>query len=203
MEFKDRLRLAMKEKGITSYRIGMETSVSRQSVDSYLKGTIPQSDTIAILADYLGVTSDWLISGEEDAPNKNVKTLTLYDVDAAAGYESFDVMISKEKVVGEFVVPTFASADWMIHVRGSSMYPKYSSGDIIACKVIKESRFIQWNKIYVIATREQGLLVKRIMPSEKEDCIKAVSDNEKYPPFDIPKDEIFGLALVLGAIKLE
>lgn len=132
-----------------------------------------------------------------------VKPITLHDVDGAAGYESFDVMISKENVIGEFVVPTFASADWMIYVRGSSMYPKYSSGDIIACKVIKESQFIQWNKVYVIATREQGLLVKRLMPSDNDGFVKAVSDNDKYPPFDIPKDEIFGLALVLGAIKLE
>lgn len=165
------------------------------------------SDVIdRIVQKFPDLNLDWLVTGNGDMFKTDLpqgKYIALYDVEAAAGYESFDVMISKEKVVGEFVIPTFKSADWMIYVRGTSMYPKYSSGDIIACKEIKESRFIQWNKVYVVATREQGLLVKRLMPSDDENCIKAVSDNEKYPPFDIPEDEIFGIALVLGAIRLE
>ena len=140
---------------------------------------------------------------EEQVSAHNGKSLLLYDTVAAAGYASFDTMISHEKVVGEFVIPTFTAADWMIYVRGSSMYPKYSSGDIIACKEIKESKFIQWNKVYVIATHEQGLLVKRLMPSDKDDCILAVSDNSNYPAFNIPINEICGIALVLGVVRLE
>ena len=129
--------------------------------------------------------------------------IPLYDVSAAAGYGSFDDMISQEKVVGEYVVPDFRSIDWMIYVKGSSMYPKYSSGDIIACRVLHESKFIQWGKVYVIVTREQGILVKRLKRSDNSDCILAVSDNTTYDPFDIPKDEVLGIALVVGVIRLE
>jgi phage repressor protein C with HTH and peptisase S24 domain len=129
--------------------------------------------------------------------------VSLYDVSAAAGYGTFDEMITAEKIIGKYYIPDFKNIDWMIYVKGSSMYPKYSSGDIIACRVLKESRFIQWGKVYVVATREQGLLVKRLKESENKDCLKAVPDNPDYDAFDIPKDEILGIALVIGVISLE
>jgi phage repressor protein C with HTH and peptisase S24 domain len=131
------------------------------------------------------------------------KPIYLYDVSAAAGYGSFDMLITKDRIVGEYKIPAFKGVDWMIYVKGSSMYPKYSSGDIIACRELNESKFIQWGKVYVVGTREQGLLVKRLEQSEKEDCLRAVSDNEAYKPFDIPVDEIIGIALVVGVIRLE
>lgn len=83
------------------------------------------------------------------------------------------------------------------------MYPKYSSGDVVACRIIRESNFIQWNKTYVVATKEQGMLCKRLKPSDKESHILAVSDNQEYPPFDIPQAEITGIALIVGVIRLE
>jgi len=135
--------------------------------------------------------------------DSDVKAVYLYDVNAAAGFGSFDEMISKERVVGKYIIPDFKDVDWMIYVKGSSMYPKYSSGDIIACRELHESRFIQWGKVYVVATREQGILVKRLKKSNLEDCILAVSDNPNYDSFDIPKDEILGIALVVGVIRLE
>ena len=70
-------------------------------------------------------------------------------------------------------------------------------------KKIKESRFIQWNKCHVISTSEQGLLVKRLKKGLTEKSILAISDNKEYDPFEIPIDEISGIALVIGVIRLE
>ena len=84
-----------------------------------------------------------------------------------------------------------------------SMYPRFKSGDVIACTILHDAKYIQWNRCHVIATREQGILVKRIMPSEQEGCFKIVSDNKDFPPFDLPTEEITGLALVVGCVSLE
>jgi len=156
-----------------------------------------------VSVDNVGGVGNVSISGGVGGWNGNGRLLKLYDAEASGGFGSFEAMIGENKVVGEFVVPSFSAAEWMIYVKGSSMYPKYSSGDIVACRQIRESRFIQWNKVYVVATREQGLLIKRLMPGDREGHIKAVSDNRDYPPFDVPEDEILGLALVLGVIRLE
>lgn len=102
-------------------------------------------------------------------------------------------------------VPEFAQAkaDFLIRVSGSSMYPKYSSGDVLACRKIDEITFIQWGKVYVIDSR-QGQMVKRLMPAEgDDDSLMCVSDNDKYPPFKLPKTEIRSLSIVVGAIRLE
>ncbi len=55
----------------------------------------------------------------------------------------------------------------------------------------------------MIATIDRGMLVKRIMPGTAKDCLTAVSDNKEYPPFDIPKDEITGMARIVGVIHIE
>lgn len=83
------------------------------------------------------------------------------------------------------------------------MYPKYNSGDIVACRILRESKALQWNKVHVVATIEQGMLVKRIKKSEDANCLLMVSDNKDYDPFDLPKDEITGVAIVVGVIRLE
>ena len=215
MDVNSRIRKFLKAKSITVQNF--EMSIGR--TNGYLAHT--KSPTANVLSEVMNVYPElnigWLLTGKgemlkdnayatgiavsEDEHRKN--EVYLYDVSAAAGYGSFDEIISKEKIVAKYVVPAFDDISWMIFVKGSSMYPKYSSGDIVACRVIHESRFIQWGKVYVVATREQGLLVKRLKKSAKEDFITAVSDNTAYDPFDIPKDEILGIALVIGVIRME
>ena len=132
------------------------------------------------------------------------EAIPLVNLSVAAGLGSADFRIEKSDVKAYYVVPKFKDhcVDFMIEVAGSSMYPKYNSGDVIARTIIKESKFIQWNKVHVIATKEQGLLVKRIR-EEGKDTLLAVSDNFDYKPFKIPLNEITGFALVVGVIRLE
>ncbi|MCT4646438.1 MAG: helix-turn-helix domain-containing protein [Carboxylicivirga sp.] len=124
---------------------------------------------------------------------------------AAAGFGNGEFAIDKQDVKDYYVIPKFKNrkVDFMIEVCGSSMYPKYNSGDVVACRIIKESTFIQWNKVHVLATKEQGILIKRLKKSKIKECLLAVSDNKDYEPFDIPESEITGIAIVVGVIRLE
>ncbi len=124
---------------------------------------------------------------------------------AVAGFGNGEFAIDKQDVKDYYVIPKFKNrkVDFMIEVCGSSMYPKYNSGDVVACRIIKESTFIQWNKVHVLATKEQGILIKRLKKSKIKECLLAVSDNKDYEPFDIPESEITGIAIVVGVIRLE
>lgn len=139
------------------------------------------------------------------AAQHNLKPIPLVIQSVAAGFGNENFSIAESDVKEYYVIPKFryCQVDFMIEVSGDSMTPHLSSGDVIACTILRDSRFIQWNRIHVIATREQGLLVKRLAPSSDDGCLQAVSDNPKYPPFSIPKDEITGLALVVGSVCLE
>jgi len=108
-----------------------------------------------------------------------------------------------ERVEDFYTVSEFKNSDFLIRVKGDSMVPKYNGGDIVACKRVDDVFFLQWNRAYVIYTRSQGLMIKRVQPSEREGCIKCVSDNVKYAPFDVPMDDVIQIALVNGAITLD
>jgi phage repressor protein C with HTH and peptisase S24 domain len=165
------------------------------------------------------INSNWILTGEGVMQNVQTKKamntpkhysayksgtgIPLIPVEAYAGYGAGEVSITEQDIQDRYIVPEFSNVDFMIRIKGSSMYPKFSSGDVIACKVITDPKFIQWNKVHVFSTREQGVLIKRLKKSENPECFLAVSDNLNYDPFDIPKEEILNLAIVTGVIRLE
>ena len=129
----------------------------------------------------------------------------LIPIDAIAGIPAGESIAVRFIDCAQYIIPEFANlnVEYMIRVSGSSMYPKYSNGDVLACRRVHDILFFQWGKIYVIDS-SQGPLVKRVFQDEDPDRILLVSDNkEHYPPFSIPKSDIRSLSIVLGVIRLE
>jgi bacteriophage CI repressor helix-turn-helix domain len=173
-------------------------------------------DTELIYTKCVDIDANWLLTGEgemlksentstETSKEESVKGIPLVNATAIGGYGNNVFSFEERDVKDYYVIPKFKhkQVDFMIEVEGSSMYPKYNSGDVVACRIIKERNFIQWNKTHVIATREQGIIIKRIKPSDAPNSLLMVSDNESYDPFNVPEEEIEGLAIVVGVIRLE
>lgn len=127
--------------------------------------------------------------------------IPLIPISAMAGAFTADMQVLEHECE-RYVVPVFKGADFLIAVKGDSMYPKYSSGDIVACKKLPLDTFFQWNKVYVLDT-DQGPLIKRVQEGKYKDSIAIVSDNDKYKPFELYRKQIYNIALVLGVIRLE
>ena len=172
------------------------------------KGSAPGYDLIYdILSSGLGISPSWLILGEGPmiSPSSvetplQVHNLPLISLEAASGKDmSF---CNSEPSEDLYTITEFNNSDFLIRVKGDSMAPKYNGGDLLACKRVPEIYF-QWGRVYVICSRSQGMMVKRVHPSESDSHIKCVSDNPKYPPFDMPKDDLLSVALVNGAITLD
>lgn len=140
-----------------------------------------------------------------DPQHSTHELIPLVSQKVVAGFGNADFAITESDVKEYYVIPKWRRqhVDFMIEVTGDSMQPKYNAGDIVGCTIIHNSGFIQWNRPHVIATREQGLLIKRLMPGSTTNSLSAVSENTQYPPFDIPKEEIAGIALVIGHVNLE
>ncbi|MBA3986930.1 MAG: LexA family transcriptional regulator [Flavobacteriales bacterium] len=130
-------------------------------------------------------------------------SLPLVSIEAVAGIGSAGYSIQESDIQAFYVVPDFKHVDFMLRVTGSSMYPKYNSGDIVACRILKDPQFIQWNKVHLIATGEQGILIKRLLQGKNKDTWLCVSDNKDYPPFEISRKDVTSIALVIGVIRLE
>lgn len=168
-----------------------------------------------ILKVFPNISPEWLLTGQEPMlrseskrpaliPSDGNQGIPLIPIDAMAGFGSGDIRVMNYEV-SRYVVPEFEELDveFMIRVKGSSMYPKYNSGDIVACKHLSLADiFFQWNKVYVLDT-DQGALIKRVKKGSDKEHILLVSDNESYDPFEIHLNQVHAIAIVMGVIRME
>lgn len=170
---------------------------------------------------YLNLSTEWLLTGEgemlttgnalpEEESSKQSqlipappgKGIPLIPLPAMAGFLKGEADIDRNDIEW-YYVPAFSDCTFLIRVKGDSMFPRYLSGDIVACREVHDTgTFFQWGKAYVLDT-DQGVVLKRVRRSERPDHILCVSDNPDYEPFDVPITSIYHLAIVRGLIREE
>lgn len=215
---KERILHYIECKNIPKSKFYNDLGIKRGLLDSdKLKASVTDVVIAKILAIYKDLNINWLLTGEgnmlrtesekenipvahpSDSPTEGIP---LIPISAMAGAFTGEQSVL-EYECERFVVPTFKGAEFLISVKGSSMYPKYNSGDIVACKRLPmDDIFFQWNKVYVLDT-DQGPLIKRVKPGSDKEHVLIVSDNERYEPFELPLNRIYHVALVIGVIRLE
>lgn len=213
MDAKSNLLIFIKEKNLSKTDFYKKTGLSNGFLDK--GGSVTSANLETILNTFPEISLDWLVTGRgpmlrSDLPAAHPATepgagIPLIPIEAVAGLPTDDPVGTRFIDCAHYIIPDFANlnVEYMIRVSGSSMYPKYSNGDILACRRVHDVLFFQWGKIYVIDS-SQGALVKRVFQDEDPDRILLVSDNrEHYPPFSIPKSDIRSLSIVVGVIRLE
>lgn len=213
MDAKSNLLIFIKEKNLSKTDFYKKTGLSNGFLDK--GGSVTSANLETILNTFPEISLDWLVTGRgsmlrSDLPAAHLATepgtgIPLIPIEAVAGLPTDDPVGTRFIDCAHYIIPDFANlnVEYMIRVSGSSMYPKYSNGDILACRRVHDVLFFQWGKIYVIDS-SQGALVKRVFQDEDPDRILLVSDNrENYPPFSIPKSDIRSLSIVVGVIRLE
>jgi phage repressor protein C with HTH and peptisase S24 domain len=165
---------------------------------SMLKGS--SAESIESIKSIKKDNQENIIPAKPTSPS-DPKGIPLIPTYAMAGFFTGDLQVL-ECDCEHFIIPTFKGADFLIPVKGASMEPKYSSGDLVACKKMAIDTFFQWNKVYVLDT-EQGPLIKRINEGSNKDTLLICSENPQYPPFELKRSLINNIALVVGVIRLE
>ena len=171
-----------------------------------------------ILSAYTEINEHWLLTGEgemlksqsggvvneeqgeSEVSVEHVRLLPLY----AQGGSLNDFTVTVKDSDCEKVLSPVRGADFAIQVHGDSMSPEYPSGSLILIKKINEAAFIEWGKSYVLDT-VNGSVVKMVVPSDKEGCIRCVSINPdpRYAPFDVPLSSVFGIYRVLMCMSMK
>ena len=191
---------------------------TKSSFSQILNGKVPLSDKFLdkICSLDNNINKVWILENKGEMLKSSNNTpivaepqipsgIPMLPFDAFAGIGTDVDGVNLDTIEERYVVPLFdgMKMDFMISVRGSSMYPKYNSGDVVACRMVQELLFVQWNKVYVLDTISQGVIIKRLKKSDKEGFVICKSDNEQYEPFEIPMSDIRTIALVVGVIRLE
>lgn len=123
---------------------------------------------------------------------------------SAHGGSLNDFVVSIKNSDCEKVLSPIRGADFAIPVTGDSMAPEYPNGSQVHIKKIDETAFIEWGKVYVLDTCN-GTVIKRVVPSENEGCIRCVSINPlpDYAPFDVRMNDIFGMYRVVLCLSIK
>lgn len=195
-------------KGLTQVEVAERLGVTKAYINAIFTGRSNIGKKVADkIEKEFGISAAWLLTGKGnyllDDFQKGTIGIPLVPIDAVGGALSgTDAQFTKYDCE-QYIVPIFKGADFLIRVQGDSMQPKYTAGDIVACKIVPlDKLWFQWGKTYVLDTR-QGALIKRLEPSGSDGFISIHSYNEAYKPFDLPVEEINGVALVVGTIRVE
>lgn len=218
---KDRILTFLEVEGIKKADFYTSTGLSDSNFKGKNRLSQPGGDMIVkILTTYPDISADWLIMGKGDMlrskeispqrkaepahllPENSHEGIPLIPLSAMAGAFTGETSVM-EYECERYVIPAFRGADFLIPVKGDSMQPTYYPGDLVACQRIPlNDLFFQWNKTYVLDTK-QGPLIKRVRRGSDDEHILIVSDNPAYAPFELSRAQFHGVALVRGLVRLE
>lgn len=161
-----------------------------------------------ILEKYQDLNRVWLLTGEgamlnqtDNSPSVSGEGNIRYweDVSATGGWLDF-LENPDEHSIMRFSAPTFHDCTDAVNIYGDSMYPIYKNGEIIVLKEWRES-FIDYGYCYLIITRNGNRMVKYLRRSDDDSKVLCMSENPKYDPFEILKEDILRLYIVKGSLR--
>lgn len=79
----------LKERGITAYKVAQDTGITTATLSSWKKGRYtPKREKLQKIADYFGVTVDYLMTGKEEQKEKTVELTARDERDIAKDLNS-------------------------------------------------------------------------------------------------------------------
>lgn len=212
---KERTIMFVKHLGVSMKTFEEACGLSSGYVTSMRKGFGPDKLNNVLNA-YPQLNRDWLLYGEgnmlkTEKPAVVENGIPYYDVE---NFEcgmpgGFGKALEKANPDGYFNFPWIKNDGntFCVKAHGNSMVNyddpihSISHGSYIALRRNTVSA-IQWGEVYALATAD-GYIIKKLMPSEREGCVRCVSFNsEDFPPFDLPYNEIFDYAVVVGVATI-
>lgn len=214
---KQRLMLFIEHLGISMNAFERECGLGKRYVANIRKSIQP--DTLEKIAlTYPQLNKGWLMTGEGTMlkeTNTSDGSSPCFDVatiqgGAAHGTGSEQIMPGME--VGRMLVPGLKTGNDIpyIQVKGDSMVNRKNPTRSIpdgAWVGIRASTLstIMWGEVYAIMTTD-GPIIKKVVQSDKEECIRCVSYNEEdgFAPFDLPYTDIIPpLYNVLAVVNIK
>lgn len=213
---KERLVLYLKHKRIGQNKFEAMAGISNGYINN-LKNCPSENLLKKILLAAPDLNRVWLLTGEGDMiigqrnETTGIPFMGEAEMVAAGDLAGFGQPITPAQVTDNIILPAlhFKPGDFAVSVRGRSMvdteHPELSINDgAIVCLRPWNESFIRWGEIYCLFTTS-GYAVKKLQPSDKDDCLMCVSSNEceGYIPYRVSKAEIRGIAKVTAVINLQ
>ncbi len=203
------LRFLRKHKKLSQQELSETMRIPRTTLGDYERGkTEPNIETLIKFSSFYKVNLDELLTSDlsmqnyEIIKNKNFRVLAisvddenrgnieLVDTKAEAGYlESFsDPHYIKD--LPKISFPSIPEGTYRgFEIQGESMLPM-ESGSIVICSYVENLNQVKNDRTYIIASKNDGLVYKRVLRNEKRRSLILISDNPVYAPYEISFEDV-------------
>lgn len=206
------LKYLRKKKGLTQQQFADEMEIKRASVGAYEEERAePKYELLKKIAAFYGLTMDelandtindkWKPTPRGNAANVRVLSITvdgddrenieLVPVKASAGYLNGYADPEYIAELPKFSLPMFRQGTYRaFEIKGDSMLP-LAPGSIVIAEYVENWADIKPGQTYVIISKSDGVVYKRIAFKYKEEKgLKLLSDNKSYEPYWVESADI-------------
>ena len=198
-----------KQRGWTQQELAEKLKIPRPTLGGYERAYAePGIESIIKLAKLFRISVEELIErrlweGEKkvvesenfkvlaiSVDRENKSNIELVETKAEAGYTgSFDDP-SFIRQLPKIYMPTLKEGTYRaFEIRGDSMLPMNES-DIVVCSFIEKIEDVKDGRTYVVVTRGDGIVYKRLKKNTSRGKMVLLSDNDLYAPYEIPYEAI-------------
>jgi len=174
------------ERGKTEPNIAMLIKMAEYfdlKIDQLIKDDLSHSDYEIMKTNVMRVLA---ISVNDE----NEGNIELVDTKAEAGY--LDSYQNPEYIrdLPKIKLPNLPHGSYRaFEIQGDSMLP-VRSGSVIIASYVESLADLKDKQTYIIISKQQGLVYKRVLTDHEKNQLILVSDNDHFLPYDIPMDEV-------------
>lgn len=190
-----RLKQLRTERGLTQAELGKIVHKGDSTVRMWeLRKSEPDYETVLILADYFGVSVDYLIGKDENTSSATSKGkwINVYGkIAAGIPIEAIEDIIDQEEISADMA----AHGEYIaLKVKGSSMEPRIMDSDVV---IIRLQETVDNNEIAAVIVNGDECTLKQV--KKEEDGLWLISLNAAYKPLFYSKKQCAELPVrILG-----
>jgi transcriptional regulator with XRE-family HTH domain len=222
------IRYLRKQKGLTQEQLAQQIGIKRAMVGAYEEGrSEPRLTTLQVLCQFFKIRMDQLVlrdlthekaEEEVDVKGQKLRILpipvsedekelgTLVPVKASAGYLNGYGDADYVGALPKFSLPfpelpqdrTYRT----FQIRGDSMLP-VPPGAYIISEYVQDWNSIRNEECYVLITRDEGVVYKRVINNMNEGQLLLKSDNPDYDAYTMPIGRVVEVWKAKGVVSFE
>ena len=193
-----------RKKGVSVTKASVEIGLSRTIGTKWKKtGATPNGETLNKIADYFGVTTDYLLNLEtEKAPATDggrdaVKIPVLGSIPAGIPIEAIEDILDWEEIPASMCKG--GKEYFALQVKGDSMWPDYLPGDVV---IVRKDRCFDSGDDCVVYINGYNATLKQVKISE-DGSLSIIPRNPNYPPKTYSPEEIAELPISIAGVVVE
>jgi len=205
----EKIKIVRKRLGYTQEVFAKALGIEQGTYSDYERGRtgVPRK-VVELLFYKFNVSKDWWQSQEGEVivitikpPESNDKGIPILNQDFTAG-EVTQFKDFPETIVGYIYFATFKNCIAFVSIKGNSMFPLYTAGDLIGLEPQTDLSHIDYGHPYGIVTKGGNRFVKIIRKGKDNNHLVLRSYNSKdYDDIDIHKNDIQTLYKAHGPIR--